>query len=79
MAAKKPVRRLGGRATATGVGYEAQIAARLAVKLLHGQQALVWHGVHGGNLQAITLQSTAAVDDVVIDVAAGYGCEDFRS
>ena len=75
MALKKPVRRLGGRATATGVGYEGCAAARLAVKMLHGQRALVWLGVHGGNLQAITLQSTAAVDDVVVDVAGVSGCK----
>lgn len=75
MALKKPMRRLGGRATAVGVGYEGHVAARLAVKMLHGQKALVWVGVHGGNLQAITLQSTAAVDDVVVDIAGVNGCK----
>ncbi len=69
MAGKKKVQRFGGRATAAGVGYEARVAARLAVKLLRGRKALVWPDVHGGNLEAITLQSANAVDDVVVDIA----------
>ncbi|HEY4302573.1 MAG TPA: hypothetical protein VGM73_17005 [Candidatus Didemnitutus sp.] len=69
MAAKKAAHRFGGRATSTGVGYEGHVAARLAVRMLIGEKALVWPGVHGGNLRAVTLQAATAVDDVVVELA----------
>ncbi|HTQ29628.1 MAG TPA: hypothetical protein VMI53_00320, partial [Opitutaceae bacterium] len=69
MSAKKAAHRFGGRATSMGVGYEGHVAARLAVKMLFGEKASVWPGVHGGNLHAITLQMPTAVDDVVVELA----------
>jgi len=69
VSAKKAAHRFGGRATSMGVGYEGHVAARLAVKMLFGEKASVWPGVHGGNLHAITLQMPTAVDDVVVELA----------
>lgn len=73
MAKKKPSHRFGGRATAGGVGYEGHLAAWLGVKMLHGQRSLVWPGIHGGNIEAISLQTPTAVDDVVVDLTGVVG------
>lgn len=73
MAKKKSAHRFGGRATAGGVGYEGHLAAWLGVKMLHGSRSLVWPGIHGGNVSAITLQAPEAVDDIVVDLAGIKG------
>jgi hypothetical protein len=73
MAKEKPAHRFGGRATASGVGYEGHLAAWLGIKMLHGQRSLVWKGIHGGNIAAITLQTPTAVDDVVVDLTGVAG------
>ena len=58
--------RFGGRATAVGVGYEAQVAASIATKMLGGDGCVVWDGIDGGNIIAITMQDSEPVDDVVV-------------
>lgn len=67
---RKPVQkrnyRFGGRATAVGVGYEAQVAASIAVKMLAGDRSVVWDGISGAEIAAITLQDAEPVDDVVV-------------
>ncbi len=63
---QKPNHRLGGRATAVGVGYEAQVAASIAVKMLGGDRSVVWDGISGAAIAAITMQDAEPVDDVVV-------------
>ena len=58
--------KFGGRATAVGVGYEAQVAAYTAVKMLGGDSCVVWDGINGGDIAAITMQDAEPVDDVVV-------------
>lgn len=60
--------KFGGRATAVGVGYEAKIAAYIAVKMLAGDGSLLWKGVSGDDVVAVTMQDAAAVDDVVLEL-----------
>jgi len=59
-------RRLGGRATAGGVNYEVRVAALIAVHMLAGDRCTIWEGVGGDAIEALTLQSNDAVDDVVV-------------
>ena len=67
--AKKLTTKFGGRSTATGVGYESQIAASIAVKMLAGDRCIVWDGVNGGDIAAITMQDAEPVDDVVVTLS----------
>ncbi|HEY5550246.1 MAG TPA: ATP-binding protein, partial [Opitutaceae bacterium] len=60
--------RFGGRATATGVGYEVRIASWIAVKMLAGDAATWWAGLDGASIEAITMQAPSEVDDIVVDV-----------
>ena len=63
---QKRSHRFGGRATAVGVGYEAQVAASIAVKMLGGDRCVVWDGIDGSEIAAITMQDAEPVDDVVL-------------
>jgi hypothetical protein len=67
---KKPTtsHRFGGRATATGVGYEIEIASFIGVKMLCGQSCPVWDDITGGDIAAITLQAPEPVDDIVVEL-----------
>lgn len=58
----------GGRATSVGVGYEAQIAAFIAVKMLAGDGCEVCGGVSGEDVKAVTMQDVEVVDDVVVEL-----------
>jgi len=60
--------KFGGRSTAVGVGYEAKIAAYIAVKMLAGSGCDVWEGVSGEDVVAVTMQDAEAVDDVVVEL-----------
>lgn len=60
--------KFGGRQTAVGVGYEAKIAALIAVKMLAGDGCDVWEGVSGADVAAVTMQDAGAVDDVVVEL-----------
>jgi hypothetical protein len=57
--------RYGGRATAGGVGYEVQVAALLAVKMLVGERCVVLPGLSGGDIADVTMQAPESVDDVI--------------
>lgn len=59
-------RSFGGRATSSGVNYEVQVAASIAVKMLSGDQTSVWDGISGSGISAITMQAPEAVDDIVV-------------
>ncbi len=61
-----PSVRFGGRATASGVNYEARVAAFLAVKMLAGSQTAVWENITGGDLSGIAMQVAEPVDDIVV-------------
>jgi hypothetical protein len=61
-----PRRQFGGRATAGGVNYEARIAAFVASHVLCGDHAVLWQGITGGDVATVTLQTSDAVDDVVV-------------
>ncbi|WP_395747430.1 hypothetical protein [Prosthecobacter sp.] len=63
---KRHAPRFGGRATAVGVGYESQVAAFIATKMLGGDGCLLWEGIDGGEIIAITMQDAESVDDVVV-------------
>jgi hypothetical protein len=65
---KSATHRFGGRATASGVRYEERIAAAISVKMLLGNRAVVWEGISGADISAITLQTPEAVDDVVVEL-----------
>lgn len=60
--------KFGGRSTAVGVGYEAKVAAFIAVKMLAGEGCSLWEGVSGEDVVAVTMQDAAAVDDVVVEL-----------
>lgn len=60
--------KFGGRSTAVGVGYEAKVAAYIAVKMLAGDGCSLWEGVSGEDVVAVTMQDAAAVDDVVLEL-----------
>lgn len=60
--------KFGGRSTAVGVGYEAKVAAFIAVKMLAGDGCDVWEGVNGAHVVAVTMQDATAVDDVVVEL-----------
>jgi hypothetical protein len=64
--AKQGGPKFGGRATAVGVGYEAQVAASIAAKMLGGDSCVVWDGINGGDIAAVTMQDAEPVDDVVV-------------
>jgi len=64
--AKRRGSAFGGRATAVGVGYEAQVAASIASKMLAGDSCIVWEGINGEDVAAITMQDAEPVDDVVV-------------
>ena len=64
--AKRKGPKFGGRSTAVGVGYEAQVAASIASKMLGGDYYVVWDGINGEDIAAITMQDAEPVDDVVI-------------
>lgn len=72
-------RQHGGRSAATGVGYEAKIASSIATKMLGGDSCLVWEGVSGGDVVAITMQEHEAVDDVVISLRGKHDPKVFIS
>ena len=61
--------RYGGRATAGGVGYEVQIAALLAVKMLVGEGCVALPGLSGGDIADITMQAPESVDDVILTLS----------
>lgn len=58
----------GGRSTAVGVGYEAKVAAFIAVQMLVGDGCSLGGGVKGEDVVAVTMQDAAAVDDVVVEL-----------
>ena len=58
----------GGRSTAVGVGYEAKVAAFIAVKMLAGDGCDIWEGVNGEDVAAVTMQDAEVVDDVVVEL-----------
>ena len=60
--------KFGGRQTAVGVGYEAKIAAFIAVKMLAVDGREVWEGVSDACVAALTMQDAEAVDDVVVEL-----------
>lgn len=62
------VNRFGGRAAASGVSYEVQIAAFIALKMLAGQQTSVWEGINGADISTITMQAPEPVDDIVVNL-----------
>ncbi len=64
----KPKKKFGGRGTATGVGYEVDIAAFIAAKMLSGGHNEVFDAVSGTDISAITLQSDDPVDDIVLEL-----------
>jgi hypothetical protein len=64
--AKRQRRTFGGRGTAVGVGYEAQVGADLGAKMLGGESCAVWDGINGGDIAAVTMQDAEPVDDVVV-------------
>lgn len=51
-----------------GVGYEAKVAAFIAVKMLAGVGCDVWEGVSDADVAAVTMQDAEAVDDVVVEL-----------
>ena len=63
--------KFGGRATAVGVGYEAKVAAFIAVKMLAGGGGDIWEGLSGEDVVAVTMQDAVAVDDVVVELREG--------
>lgn len=65
--------RFGGRATAGGVNYEVRIAALLAVKMLAGDRSVVWNGISGADVAAITMQAPEPVDDIVVSLHGDDG------
>ena len=60
--------RFGGRATATGVQYEVDIAAFIGVKMLCGSRCSVWSDISGADIAAITLQAPEPTDDIVVNL-----------
>jgi hypothetical protein len=60
--------KFGGRSTAIGVGYEAEVAAFIAVKMLAGDGFGLWDGVSGEDVVAVTMQDAVEVDDVVVEL-----------
>jgi hypothetical protein len=60
--------KFGGRPTAVGVGYEAKVAASIAMKMLAGDGCDVWEGVSGADVAAVTMQDAGPVDDVVVEL-----------
>ncbi len=54
---KKGSHRFGGRVTAGGVNYEVRVAAFIAVKMLAGDRSILWNGITGADVAAITLPS----------------------
>lgn len=75
--AKAP--RFGGRATASGVNYEARIASLIGVKMLCASRCNLWNGVSGADISAITLQAPEPVDDIVLDLREASGARIFIS
>lgn len=65
---KRTASKFGGRSTAVGVGYEAKVAAFIAVKMLAGDGCSLWEGVNSEDVVAVTMQDAAAVDDVVVEL-----------
>jgi hypothetical protein len=61
--------RYGGRATAVGVGYEVQVAAVFAVKMLIGDRCIALSGLSGADIAAVTMQAPEAVDDVILTLS----------
>ncbi len=61
-------KKFGGRGTASGVGYEVDIAALIAVKMLSGGHNEVFDAVSGTEISSLTLQSADSVDDIVLEL-----------
>ena len=59
----------GGRATAGGVGYEVQVAAFLAIKMLGGDRCAALPGLSGADIATITMQAPESVDDVILSLS----------
>ena len=53
--------KFGGRSTAVGVGYEAKVAAFVAVKMLAGDDCSLWEGVTGEHVVAVTMQDAVCL------------------
>lgn len=60
--------RYGGRATAGGISYEIRVAAFIATKMLASDRCVVWNGISGADIIAITMQAPEPVDDVVVSL-----------
>jgi hypothetical protein len=71
--------RYGGRATAAGVAYESRIAASIAVTMLCGARSILWNGITGNDIAAVTLQAPETVDDVVVTLRGVDGNKAFIS
>lgn len=78
-AAPQRKKNFGGRSTAVGVGYEAQVAAYIASKMLAGGSCVCWDGINGGDIAAITMQDAEPVDDVVLSLRADLQAKVFIS
>lgn len=65
---KRSGTKFGGRSTAVGVGYEAKIAAFIAVKMLVADGSSLCEGVSSEDVLAVKMQDAAEVDDVVVEL-----------
>jgi hypothetical protein len=72
-------RNFGGRATARGVNYEVSVAAFIAVNMLGGKKCVLWAGITGHDIRAVTLQAADAVDDVVVTLRSAGDARAFVS
>lgn len=63
---KQAKRSFGGRATSGGVGYEVDVAAWMAVKMLAGGAVEIIDGLAASAISGVALQTHHAIDDVVL-------------
>ncbi len=73
------VRHFGGRATAGGVNYETRVAAYIATHVLCGDRGVLWQGITGRDITAVTLQVAETVDDIVLGLRFGRNARAFVS
>ena len=64
-----PKSRYGGRSSASGVSYEVQVAASLAIKMLVGDRCIALPDLSGADIAGITMQAPELVDDVILTLS----------
>lgn len=68
---KQAKRPFGGRSTSTGVGYEVDVAAWMASRMLIGGEAEIIDGLPALSVSSVALQTDDVIDDVVLEIRGG--------